>query len=77
MSKMRVQKMVLVLVAVVFGACGHTNSSALHLKKGVAADPVIAAAGDIACDPQLLRTLHHPARCRQPYSHQGGIGGFS
>lgn len=48
--RLRVQKWILVLAATFFGACGYPNSTALR-SKGIATDPVIAAAGDIACDP--------------------------
>jgi calcineurin-like phosphoesterase family protein len=48
--RFKIQKLILLLVAVVFGACAYPNTSRLHSAKGVATDPVIAAAGDIACD---------------------------
>lgn len=44
------QKWILFLLASVFSGCGYTDFTALH-SKGMTADPVIAAAGDIACDP--------------------------
>ncbi len=50
MRRVRVQKLILIPVVVVLGACGYPISSGLR-SKGVTTDPVIAAAGDIACDP--------------------------